>query len=92
MATGVVITGAGIVSAIGVGKDETLRSLIARKSGLPGGEVALSDLQLKTILDIPGEETVARTSLLGMVAVKEALEQAGIAGTGDAALFFQKRL
>lgn len=86
MATGVVITGAGIVSAIGVGKDETLRSLLARKSGLPGGEVALSDLQLKTILDIPGEETVARTSLLGMVAVKEALEQAGTAGTGDAAL------
>ena len=86
MVDGIVITGAGIVSAIGVGKDETLRSLIARKSGLPGGKVGLSDLQIKTILGIKEEETVARTSLLGILAVKEALEQAGIADTGKAAL------
>lgn len=86
MVDGIVITGAGIVSAIGVGKDETLRSLLARRSGLPGGKVGLSDLQMKTILGIPGEETVARSSLLGILAVKEALQEAGISYTGTAVL------
>ena len=95
----IAITGAGIISAIGVGKDETLRSLIARKSGvgrlrhlqtahseLPCGEVNMSDEELKNALGLPTGSIIPRTTLLGIIAVKEAMEQAGIKGTDRAAL------
>lgn len=95
----IAITGAGIISAIGVGKDETLRSLIARKSGvgrlrhlqtahseLPCGEVNMSDEELKNALGLPTGSIKPRTTLLGIIAVKEAMEQAGIKGTDRAAL------
>ena len=91
MARRVVITGAGIISAIGVGKEATVRSILERRSGigrlrhlvtahsdLPCGEAALSDAGLKALLGIPPEEVVARTALLGIVAVKEAIAQAGL--------------
>lgn len=91
MADRVVITGAGVISAIGAGKMETLRSLMERRSGigplrhlrtahgeLPCGEVALSDPELKELLGIPRDKLVARTSLLGIFAVKEALGEAGL--------------
>ena len=87
----IAITGAGIISAIGVGKDETLRSLIARKSGvgrlrylltahseLPCGEVNMSDEELKNALGLPPDRIIPRTTLLGIIAAKEAMEQAGI--------------
>ena len=95
----IAITGAGVISAIGVGKDETLRSLIARKSGvgrlrhlqtahseLPCGEVNMSDEELKNALGLPTGSIIPRTTLLGIIAVKEAMEQAGIRGTDRAAL------
>lgn len=95
----IAITGAGIISAIGVGKDETLRSLIARKSGvgrlrhlqtahseLPCGEVNMSDEELKNALGLPPDRIIPRTTLLGIIAAKEAMEQAGIKGTDRAAL------
>lgn len=99
MSARIAITGAGIISAIGVGKDETLRSLIARKSGvgrlrhlqtahsgLPCGEVNMSDEELKNALGLPTGSIIPRTTLLGIIAVKEAMEQAGIKGTDRAAL------
>lgn len=59
----IAITGAGIVSAIGLNKQEVLHSLLAEKSGigemrhlqsthheLPVGEVALSNEQMKAML------------------------------------------
>ncbi len=95
----IVITGAGIVSAIGVGKDETLRSLLTRRSGvgrlrhlqtahsdLPCGEVDMSDEGLKGLLGIPAYREVPRTTLFGILAVKEAMEEAGIKGLDRAAL------
>lgn len=99
MSAGIVITGAGIISAIGVGKDETLRSLIARRSGvgrlrhlqtvhtdLPCGEVNMSDEELKDFLGIPSDRTVPRTTLFGIIAVKEAMEEAGVKGADRVAL------
>ena len=88
----IVITGAGIVSAIGVGKEETLRSLQEQRSGIrplrylktehhefPVGEVQLSNDEMCAILGIdPTKQPTTRTALMGMVALKEALEQAGL--------------
>ena len=99
MSARIVITGAGIISAIGVGKDETLRSLIARKSGigrlrhlqtahsdLPCGEVNMSDEELRNALGLPADRIVPRTTLLGIIAVREAMEEAGVKGSDRAAL------
>ena len=95
----IVITGAGIISAIGVGKEETYRSLLLKKSGigklrhlatvhsdLPCGEVDLSDDELKSFLGISADRTVPRTSLLGIIAVKEAMSQADVKGGEQVAL------
>jgi len=95
----IVITGSGIISAIGVGKGETLRSLLARRSGigrlrrlqtahsdLPCGEVNMSDEELKDLLGIPADRIVPRTTLFGIIAVKEAMEEAGIKGPDSVAL------
>ena len=85
----IVITGAGVVSAIGVGKAETLEALCASRSGvgslkylhsaltgLPVGEVKLSNGQMQEILSVSGP--ASRTSLMGIISLREALEQAGI--------------
>lgn len=95
----IVITGAGIISAIGVGKEATLRSLSARRSGvgglrhlqtahsdLPCGEVNMSDKELKVFLGIPVDKVVPRTALFGIIAVKEALEEAGVKVSDRSAL------
>ena len=86
----IVITGAGIVSALGIGKEETLSSLTAFKTGVgplkylktshkefPVGEVPLSDEAMKERLGIFSEPTT-RTSLMGMIALEEALRQSGL--------------
>lgn len=85
----IVITGSGVISAIGVGKDETLQSLRNHRTGIgpvrhlqtehtefPVGEVNLSDAQMKTMLGIPDDIPMVRTSLLGMLALREAIEDA----------------
>lgn len=95
----IVITGSGIISAIGAGKGETLRSLLTRRSGigrlrrlqtahsdLPCGEVDMSDEELKGHLGIPAGKAVPRTALLGIIAVKEAIQEAGVKGSERAAL------
>ncbi len=87
----VYITGAGVVSAIGCGKEETLKSLLDGKSGigrvrylktehteLPVGEVKMSNEELCKALELNPEETHSRTKLLGIIALKEALEEAHI--------------
>ena len=90
--TDILITGAGIVSAIGVGKAETLTSLQEQRSGIrplrylktehhefPVGEVQLSNDEMCTMLGIdPATQPTTRTALMGMVALQEALQQAGI--------------
>ena len=90
----IVITGCGIVSAIGIGKGETLDALRKGHTGiaplrylhtvhrdLPVGEVKLSDDELKQRLGIATEPTT-RTALLGMLALDEALDEAGLKAPG----------
>lgn len=87
----IAITGEGIVSAIGLDKQEVLRSLLDRKTGigemkhlqsvhheLPVGEVDLSNDQMKEMLGIPASNMMSRTALLGMLAIRQALEDAGM--------------
>jgi len=87
----IVITGAGVVSAIGIGKEENLRSLLSMQTGVAPvhyqqtdhtecmvGEVKLTNEAMKQMLGIAAEKAEVRTSLLGMLAMREALEQAGL--------------
>lgn len=85
------ITGAGIVSAIGVGKDETLRSLLDGKTGIgkvhylntdheefPVGEVRLTNDAMLHQLGIAPTKAMPRTVLLSIMAMREALQQANL--------------
>ena len=92
MAEPIVITGAGIVSALGVGQASTLDALRHHRTGVgpaprylhtllrdyPVGEVPLSNDELRTRLGIAADQPANRTSLLGIMAVAEALQQAGL--------------
>lgn len=80
------MTGLGVVSAAGIDVDSNVAMLSSGKTQLasvrhfrtglnvPVGEVALSDHALKSLLEIDPARTFSRTSLLGIKAVKEALE------------------
>lgn len=83
------ITGAGIISAIGTNKIETLSALLNQKTGIEPvkylqtchtkclvGEVKRSNAEMREVLNIPLSETYIRSSLIGINAVKEALQQA----------------
>ncbi len=97
----IVITGEGILSALGRGKGETLETLRTRRSGigrmrhlrsvhteLPVGEVPLSDGEMKDLLCLPQEEPLSRTVLMADIAIREALEDAGL----DAGTLRQRRV
>ena len=84
------ITGAGIVSALGVGKQATLDSLLQVRTGIgqmrylqgtnhtyyPVGEVPLSNEQMLQHLGLPCDVPSIRTGLMGMIAAQEAVNQA----------------
>lgn len=85
----IAITGIGAVSAIGLNCPQMLQSLLDERSGigtmrilgsvhsnLPVGEVPLSDAELKALCGIAIEEPMPRTSLLGLLAAREALQMA----------------
>ena len=87
----IAITGEGILSAIGLDKQQTLQALKDGKTGigemkylqsvhheLPVGEVDLSNEEMKELLDIPASRLLSRTTLMGMLAIKQALVDAGI--------------
>ena len=91
----VVISGAGVVSAIGLDLQQTLDALQKGVSGIgpvrlldtvhrefPVGEVALSNEQLREQLQIDGDTLISRNSLLGIMAAREAMAQAGIGQEG----------
>lgn len=91
--TEIVITGMGMVSAIGLSVSENLTNLLAQKSGIAPiqfletvhkdvfllGEVKLSNAQLFDQLNIPVSQHKlhTRTSLLALMAAKETVENAG---------------
>ena len=87
--TKIVVTGIGIISALGNGQEETLKGLRTGKTAvgsikilqtkhheLPAGEVALTDEELKKIIGLPANTVTNRTTLLARVALKEALADA----------------
>lgn len=86
----IVVTGLGIVSALGLGIRETCRALKEGHSGIgrlkylqtvhgdiPSAEVRYGDEELRQMLGLSPEEIITRTSLLGIVALREALKSAG---------------
>ena len=95
------INGMGIVCAIGDDRQAVLDSLLRKESGIgpmqylpsrhrdiPVGEVKMSTGQMKRLLGIADDVQVSRTSVMGALAVREALAQAGL----DAASLAGKRV
>ncbi|WP_068939292.1 beta-ketoacyl-[acyl-carrier-protein] synthase family protein [Chryseobacterium timonianum] len=88
----IAITGMGIISSIGNNVEENFISLQTGKHGISDiqmfetrhagaiktGEIKLSNEELVQKLQLNEDNNVTRTSLLGMVAAKEAVESAGI--------------
>jgi len=82
----VFVTGVGVVSALGIGIKANFKALKCHKSGIrPNkiienlleetfvGELPLSNIELKNLLQVPVETNAPRTALLGMLASNEAL-------------------
>ena len=88
----VYVTGLGIISAMGVGVNSTLKSFSTGKTFVrypqiletqlkdqyPLGEVRFSNNELKSILKIKQKESYSRTSLLAIIAAREALASANL--------------
>ena len=85
----IVVTGLGIITSMGHGKEATIERLLSGQGAigklhilqtkhhdLPAGEVAYTDEELKQFIGMPLEKRCNRTTLLARVAMKEALEQA----------------
>lgn len=92
MSKKVAITGMGIISAIGMNVEENYHSLIHQKHGLSRlqnfdsihkdqifvGEIKMRNDELATFLNLSTNHNFSRTAMLGLCAVKEALENASI--------------
>ena len=87
----IAVTGEGVISAIGFNKQEMLLSLQKKQSGiremkhlqsthleLPVGEVNLSNEEMKDMLNIPTSQMMSRTALMGMIAIRQAFQDASI--------------
>jgi len=92
MSKGVAITGMGIISAIGNNVSENYASLIEGKKGISKiskidtihkdaimvGEIDFTNAALEKQLGLSADNNYSRTALLGVVAAKQAIENAGI--------------
>ncbi len=92
MSIKVAITGMGIISSIGNNAEENFQSLISSKHGISDiellktrhqneikvGEIKTTNSDFVKLLNLPEDNNYTRTTLLGITAVKEALESAGI--------------
>ncbi len=90
MADRIAITGIGVVSALGLNVEENFSALKNKRSGiksirfletihqneLPAGEIAFSDEELALKLGFKLNENWTRTSLLGLMAAREAWNHA----------------
>jgi 3-oxoacyl-(acyl-carrier-protein) synthase len=87
----ILVTGTGVVSAIGLGKAQTLEALLNGRSGVgplqylktghkefPVGEVKLTDAEMRTRLGLAEDAISTRTAMMGMLALEEALQDAGL--------------
>lgn len=92
MTENIFVTGCGIISALGKGKEATLNALENKISGIgqlkylentqhtdfPVGEIKMTDLEMKELLHIPDSQFIVRTALMGIIALEEALKEAKI--------------
>lgn len=92
MSERVFITGFGIITSIGNNAEENFQSLVARKYGfgsleildtvhrqsLPACEIKLDEQQLCALSGVNTHEGFTRTSLLGLIALQEAINHAGL--------------
>jgi 3-oxoacyl-[acyl-carrier-protein] synthase-1 len=91
MADRILVTGMGIITGLGVGKEKTLDALLNKQSAigrvkylqtihneLPASEVKYTNEEMYKLLGIAGSEAYTRTALMGRIALKEALEESGI--------------
>ncbi len=91
MSNKIVITGEGIVCAIGHDKASVVDALLHGRTGihamkhlgsvhkeLPVGEVDLSNDEMQALLGLGPSEEVSRTTMMGMMAVEQALIDAEI--------------
>ena len=96
MRNDIVITGEGIVCAIGLDKQQVLKSLREKRTGiseikylnsihhdLPVGEVPLTNDEMKKQLGLGKDTYVNRTTLMSILAVRQALTDAGIESGSD---------
>ncbi|KFF14617.1 beta-ACP synthase [Chryseobacterium soli] len=97
MSQKIAITGMGIISSIGNNVEENLISLQSGKHGISDielfetrhagniktGEIKLSNEELVQKLQLSEDNHVTRTSLLGMMAAREAVESAGISDINE---------
>jgi len=88
----VFITGFGIISSIGNNAEENFQSLVKGKHGfnslevlqtvhrdsLSACEIKLDDQELSTLADVPFHEGFTRTSLLGLISLQEAIQNASL--------------
>lgn len=84
------VTGIGVVSALGLNAADNWSSLLQKQTGIgpltrlktthkvPAGEIKLSNAELAEMLGLDVKKTYSRTALLGMLAAREALNDAGV--------------
>lgn len=91
MSRSISVTGLGIICAIGNDADSVLDSLKKGESGigrmqylqskhsdLPVGEVKLSNDEMKALLGIENDTPMSRTTLMGAIAIRQAMDHAGV--------------
>jgi len=96
MSRRIFVTGIGIISAIGGNVPECLNSLMNSRNGIgmvtlldtvhkdfPLGEIKFTNKQLCEIASLADDESLTRTTLLGLIAAKEALKNSGIENVSD---------
>lgn len=86
----IVVCGLGVISSVGDNCQENFDSLVAKRCGIgdltlfdssvgvPVGEVKLSNSEMQERLGVAGVKRISRTALLGAIAAKEAIQDAGI--------------
>jgi len=87
----ILITGMGILSALGNNVEENLQALLENRSGIaplrylqtshtdfPVGEVKMTNKQMISLLKLDENKPTTRTSLMGMLALREALSSANL--------------
>lgn len=97
MSKGVAITGMGIVSSIGLSVEDNFDALINGKTGITAienldtvhkkdikvGEIKKTNAQLADFLNLPADNNYSRTAMLGAIAAKQAVQNAGISDINE---------